>query len=59
VNYFAEISDEINFEDRNEIDSHIRHLENLNIWEGEDVINDTIYNAMLKWLEILKKDEQN
>jgi hypothetical protein len=37
----------------------MRYFEDLNIWEGENEINDTIYKAMLKWLEILKKEEQN
>jgi hypothetical protein len=31
----------------------------MNIWEGENEINETIYNSMVKWLEILKKEERN
>lgn len=59
INYLAEISEEINFEDRNEIEAHLRYLEEMNIWEGENEINDAIYKAMLKWMEISKKEEQN
>ncbi len=57
VNYFAELYEEINFEDRNEVDAHLRYLDDMEIWEGENGINDTIYKAMLRWLEILKKEQ--
>jgi hypothetical protein len=31
----------------------------MDIWEGENEINEIIYKSMIKWLEILKKEEQN
>jgi len=29
INYFSELYDEINFEDKNEIDAHLRYLDEM------------------------------
>lgn len=48
----------MNFEDRNEIDVHLRELNELGIWEGEDeVVNGIIYEAMLRWIDVLRKED--
>lgn len=50
--------EEVNFEDRNEIDVHLRELNELGIWEGEDeVVNGIIYEAMLRWIDVLRKED--
>jgi len=48
--------EEINFEDKNEIDLHLKDLNEMEIWEGQNEINEIVYRAMLRWLEILRKE---
>ena len=57
VNYLARFYGEVNFEHRNEVQPHIRELDGLSIWEGRDEINSIIYEAMVKWIEVVRKDD--
>lgn len=48
----------MNFEDRNEIDVHLRELNEMGIWEGEDeVVNGIIHEAMMRWIDVLRKED--
>lgn len=55
VNYLAEVYEQVNFEDRHEMDTYLKELNELELWMGEDEINIIIYEAMIRWLGILRK----